>query len=232
MDNYYIYRHIRLDTNEVFYVGMGKNRRYKDKTGRNNLWNRIFKKCKGNIYCEKILEELSFEEAISKEIEFIALYGRKDLGTGTLANLTDGGEGTKSLSKEIIDKIKLSKIGKKASEETKKKLSEIRKGSKRSDETKRKMSDSMRGEKNHRFGKKNSEEMRSKISKSVNGEKNGNYKGIIYCLDIETGEIIKSFLNPKEIKEFLGLNMNCNLSHVYAALSGKREHSYGYKWKR
>ena len=35
---YYVYVHRRNDTNEVFYVGKGKNRRAYSKTGRNQHW--------------------------------------------------------------------------------------------------------------------------------------------------------------------------------------------------
>ena len=36
----------------------------------------------------------SHEEALAEETALIAKYGRRDLGTGTLYNLTDGGEGS------------------------------------------------------------------------------------------------------------------------------------------
>ena len=41
----------------------------------------------------KILENVDKQTAIDKEIESIALYGRRDKGTGILTNMTDGGEG-------------------------------------------------------------------------------------------------------------------------------------------
>jgi hypothetical protein len=43
--------------------------------------------------CERVFETESEEEAFAKEVELIALYGRRNLKTGTLFNLTDGGEG-------------------------------------------------------------------------------------------------------------------------------------------
>jgi len=41
-----------------------------------------------------LFSQLTEEQAHQKEIELIALYGRKDLGLGHLTNLTNGGEGT------------------------------------------------------------------------------------------------------------------------------------------
>ena len=92
----YIYRHIRLDKNEPFYIGIGSDDegKYKRAYGgdRNNHWNNIVKNFPYDV--EILLDDLSWEEACEKEKEFIQLYGRKDLGNGTLVNLTDGGEGT------------------------------------------------------------------------------------------------------------------------------------------
>lgn len=48
---HYLYRHIRLDKNEVFYVGIGtkfKSHSYgraKDKINRSDFWKRVVSKC-------------------------------------------------------------------------------------------------------------------------------------------------------------------------------------------
>ena len=100
----YIYKHIRLDTNEVFYIGIGSDNTYKRanlKKGRSIYWNNIINK---SDYRIEILEDnISWEEALLKEVEYIKKYGRKDLGLGSLCNLTDGGEGTvgKVMSEEL-----------------------------------------------------------------------------------------------------------------------------------
>src|SRR6187402_769400 len=104
---YYLYRHIRLDKNEVFNVGIGtkispyKNRfssyrdefkRAFDRTNRSKYWENIVKKAGYEV--EVLLQSDDYEFIKQKEIEFVALYGRKNLGLGTLCNLTDGGDGT------------------------------------------------------------------------------------------------------------------------------------------
>lgn len=90
--NAFVYRHIRLDTNEVFYVGISINtRRPYDRSDRSRFWKSIVKKTKYRI--EIVMVDLTWSEACKKEIELIKLYGRRDLGQGTLVNLTDGGEG-------------------------------------------------------------------------------------------------------------------------------------------
>lgn len=91
----HVYRHIRLDKNEPFYIGIGSDdlgRRANDKKARRSKWwNRIVNKCGYEV--QILFEDVSIEFAKEKEKEFIALYGRLDLGTGTLCNLTDGGDG-------------------------------------------------------------------------------------------------------------------------------------------
>jgi hypothetical protein len=96
----YLYRHIRLDNNEPFYIGISATddnyaRAYdkSHKHRRNKLWQNITNKTDFEV--EILLDNLTHEESCEKEKEFIKLYGRKDLGTGTLCNYTDGGdEGT------------------------------------------------------------------------------------------------------------------------------------------
>lgn len=89
----YVYRHIRLDKNIPFYIGIGNDDTYfraNDKNGRNKYWQNIANKTSYEV--EIIIDNISWEDACKKEIEFIAIYGRKNDG-GILANLTKGGEG-------------------------------------------------------------------------------------------------------------------------------------------
>lgn len=93
----YVYRHIRLDKNIPFYVGIGSQddyyRAYSD-LSRNKWWHHIV--AKAGYKVEIILDGISWEEANVKEVEYISLYGRKTNG-GTLCNLTDGGGGSLGL---------------------------------------------------------------------------------------------------------------------------------------
>src|SRR5690242_394292 len=86
-----VYRHVRLDTNQVFYVGVGANElRSKHTHGRNKSWHEVTSITEWRI--DIMVENLTNEEAIQKEREFILLYGRVDLGTGTLVNRNAGGQ--------------------------------------------------------------------------------------------------------------------------------------------
>ena len=87
-----MYRHIRLDKNEPFYIGIGKSReRAFSLKSRNQHWKNVVTVT--NFEVEILVEDVTWEEAQKKEQEFIALYGRRDLGLGPLVNMTDGGDG-------------------------------------------------------------------------------------------------------------------------------------------
>jgi hypothetical protein len=113
----YVYRHIRLDKNEPFYIGIGSdmtNKRANERARRSELWKKIVAKSEYEI--EILFDDITYEEAKLKEIEFIKLYGRIDLCNGTLANLTNGGDGTINPSQETRDKISKINKGRKNSE--------------------------------------------------------------------------------------------------------------------
>jgi hypothetical protein len=77
---YYVYTHIRLDTNEPFYVGKGKNRRAYSfhPVHRNKYWTKIYLKCNKNIKVILEKENLTEEEALREEINITNKY--LDLG--------------------------------------------------------------------------------------------------------------------------------------------------------
>jgi len=134
-----VYIHKRNDTNNVFYVGIGKSKyRATEKRGRSEYWKRIVNKHGREV--EIIAKDLSWEDACKLEVLLISQYGRLDLKTGNLVNMTDGGEGMSNPSKETRAKLSKSKMGNtntlgfKHSEETKRKVSESQLGVKLSKE--------------------------------------------------------------------------------------------------
>lgn len=98
---FYVYRYIDPVKNEVFYIGKGKgDRAYKHLDAahgnkKSYFLNRIRQiKAQGLLpEIEILFENLNESAALKKEIEFIGIYGRKILNTGTLCNITSGGEG-------------------------------------------------------------------------------------------------------------------------------------------
>jgi hypothetical protein len=154
----YVYKHIRLDNNQVFYIGIGKSSNYDrafSKKERNKYWYNIVNKCGYQV--DIIKDGISIEEAIKEEINLIKEYGRKDLKKGTLVNLTDGGDGQVNMSEETKKKLAEFNLGRKIenhwskTEEGKNRISEWTKGDKnpaRNPEIAKKISDSKKGKKN------------------------------------------------------------------------------------
>jgi hypothetical protein len=136
----YVYRHIRLDKNVPFYIGIGKSdlnfNRAESNKNRNPYWHHIVNQTEYRV--EILMDDLTWEEACKKEIEFISLY-KKHSQSGTLCNIADGGGGG-YLGEEINEKRRQSLIGHKLSEETKKKIGLKAKNRKPTKETKLKMS--------------------------------------------------------------------------------------------
>jgi len=111
---YFLYRHIRLDKNLPFYIGVGTRKESKtnkpsriyqrayESNSRSKAWKIIAGKSE---YLIEILVESDDKNFVhKKETEFIRTYGRIDLGTGTLCNFTDGGEGLLNVSDEMKEK--------------------------------------------------------------------------------------------------------------------------------
>lgn len=118
-----VYRHIRLDDNSVFYIGIGLNKKRAYETRKRNcFWQNVVKKTAYSI--EIIYDNVSLEHAKEIEILLIDEYGRRDLGKGRLVNLTNGGDSSFGFSDYTKNKISSSLKGKIHSEETKRKRSE------------------------------------------------------------------------------------------------------------
>ncbi len=178
MENKVGYYHKRLDTGEIFYVGIGTPLRpYEDKN-RNNHWNHIVEKFGYEVILVK--ENLSWEDACDWEISEIQRIGRRDLGLGTLVNFTDGGEGMENPSIETRKKLSESrtgeknhKFGKPTPKDTCEKISNTLTGRKLPKDTCIKMSESRTGDKHPMYNKHHREDSKQKMREQKIGKMEG-----------------------------------------------------------
>lgn len=216
MNNWYIYRHIRLDKNEPFYIGIGNKKDYarayeSHVSKRNSMWIKIYNKT--SIEVDIILEGLTKEEASIKEKEFIKMYGRKDLNSGTLCNLTDGGDGIWNCL--------------------------------RSEETRKKLREKSEGSKNHRFGTKQSEETKikrgiytkgrvstdeKKRKQSISSVDSGQAK-ITEVFDKKTGKSVGIYHSMSEACRAVGLIPSKYSGKASMVARGLRNQCKGYIFK-
>ena len=122
MNRYYTYAYLRPDKTP-YYIGKGHGRRCYEKARRSIKT----PEKKRIIFLKKNLSEA---DAFKHEVYMIAVLGRKDLGTGILRNLTDGGEGSsgrvisehmkkamsqankgKTLTPEHLEALRLANVG-------------------------------------------------------------------------------------------------------------------------
>lgn len=105
----YVYRHIRLDKNEPFYIGIGSDSNYSrayTRKNRNKIWKYITNK--SDFRVEIMVDDISKDYACKKEMEYISLYGKIINSTGILANITDGGDGVTGYSHKTETKLAIS----------------------------------------------------------------------------------------------------------------------------
>ena len=173
----YIYEHIRPDTNAVFYVGKGTEKRMHSKHRRNAYWNNIVRKAGGFVVREVVShtdEELVFL-AEQERIDQLKRLGVK------LSNMTDGGEGPSGYrhteeTKRLIADLQMGEkhwaYGKQVSDVERARLSQIAKR-KHTDEHRKKVSEAGKG-------RVNSPEHRLKISQAKQGGKHQHAKTVMY----------------------------------------------------
>jgi hypothetical protein len=165
-----VYVHETIDTNEVFYIGIGKSeKRAYDKHRRSNIWKSYYNK--HGVVVKITHNNVSWEDACLIEIYLISFW--REHGNKKLCNLTDGGEGVLNmkLSDEIIS-YRNKKIKESWNEERREKYSKMFSsinnpyyGKKHSDDVRVKMRI------NNNPRKSITKEHKEKISKSNKGKK-------------------------------------------------------------
>lgn len=216
MNEYYVYEWIRLDTNEPFYIGKGKDDRWRIlNRGNNKHFNSIVKSIPVVV---NILHD-NLDEQMAYDLECWYIWQYRDIIGYNLCNIDDGGFGG-NLSNET--KLKISEsaklrvgesngfYGKNHSEETRKKMSENRKGEnhpmygqKQSQETIEKRREKIKG-------LKRTEESKKKMSENhadVNGKNNPNSKSVI-CLTTN-----KIFITVKDAMKEYNITGNSNIGN-------------------
>lgn len=217
---HYLYRHVRLDINEVFYIGIGtkhfksKYKRSKSDYMRNKFWKNITNKTEW--IAEILLESDDYNFIQQKEIEFIKLYGRRDLGKGTLTNLTEGGKGCVGYLHSDSSKHKMSLAKSKMSQETKQKIKEARAKQIFTEETSKLLSERVKARvKNgtHNF-------LKGKIGKD-------NHKSRAILQFSLSGEFIEEYESMNELYRLY----KWKGYHIGNVAKGNKKTAYGYVWK-
>jgi hypothetical protein len=240
-----VYGHIRKDTNDIFYIGIGKTKkRAYSKFGRNSHWQNIVKKVGYKV--EILFENIDWESACQIEIQLIKKFGRIDLNTGSLVNMTDGGQGSKghnrktNLGRIVISNGQLEKriylheffeyekLGwkKGRSEKCKFNNSISKKGSIPWNKGKKDIysQNVLNNLRKVNTGKKHSNNTIQKMKKAQLGEKHPRARAVIqYDLD---GNFICEYPTITEAQKMIP-----KATKIYKVCCGKQKKSGGFIWK-
>ncbi len=206
----YVYRHIRIDKNVPFYIGISNENNNYSRANcsypkhRNKHWLSIFNNTE--IEVEILFDNIPYLVAKEKEIEFIDIYKRIADG-GTLVNLTKGGDGVLGFKNPKLSERNRAGIwkGKNHTEESRKKISLSNIGKVISDKQRKKTSD---------------------LAKLRTADKNPNYRGKIYAY--KNGNFVGEYESLLHTKE----SLNVSYSMISSCLTGKRSISKGFTFTR
>jgi group I intron endonuclease len=197
---FYVYAYLRNKDSlggkkgTPYYIGKGKGKRaYKD-SGRKGA-----PTPKDKSYIIFLEQGLTEQEALDLEVYYIALYGRIDIGTGILRNLTNGGDGSTGWtpSQETREKMSRAKVGKTLPQEIKDKMSQALLGNQRW------------------LGKKHTQETKNKMAQARITR--------LYEFTDSDGEIYITD-NAKDFARQYGLSDG----HLNQVINGKRNHHKGW----
>lgn len=223
MNDFYVYVYYRLDTNEIFYIGKGRNDRWRRLSKRSDHFKKIINKY--DVACEILYDNLKENEAHDIECwlihELVFEYGysidipnnrSKEEGSH-LVNATWGGEGASGINPfEYM------------TEETKEKWINAHKGLQpmlgkhHTEESKEKIRIATIGENNPFYGKSHTEEIKREMMLNKGSK--------IIAINIKDNSML--FFNSIREAHREGFNRSC-ISQCLDPNGNQKQHK-GYRW--